>query len=193
MGGRGPEGPAQYARHVHYQLRDPRDALVSPEAFWNRVTVPVQKEASIDALLREGRRGEDVRDLQSALAGLGFTDARDRTLQIDGVFGERTTETVRAFQQAQGLEVDGIVGPATRSALEQASRLQPADLSTAVDAPGVGDSPLGALLAAARSGDPAALKGALNDFSDTTFGRSFALQVERANAPEAAPEQGCER
>ena len=198
MGGRGPDGPAQYARHVHYQLRDPQGALVSPEAFWNRAQAPVQEESSATALLREGGRGDDIRELQTALAGLGVTDARDRALQVDGVFGARTTEAVRAFQQAQGLDADGIVGPATRGALEQVSRHQPAEPSTAVDAPGAAASPLEALLAAARSGDPATLKGALDGFSETAFGRTFAAQVERAhepapNAPEAAPEQGCAR
>lgn len=198
MGGRGPDGPAQYARHVHYQLRDPQGALVSPEAFWNRAAVSVQEEASIDALLREGGRGDDVRDLQTALAGLGFTDARDRTLQIDGVFGSRTTEAVRAFQQAQGLEVDGVAGPATRGALERVAQFQTAAPSTAVHESGTAASPLEGLLAAARSGDPATLKGALDDFSETAFGRTFAVQVGRAhepaqNAPEAAPEQGCAR
>ncbi|MBP6749154.1 MAG: peptidoglycan-binding protein [Xanthomonadaceae bacterium] len=35
MGGRGPNGPNQYAQHVHYQVRDPNNNLVDPEAFWN--------------------------------------------------------------------------------------------------------------------------------------------------------------
>ena len=199
MGGRGPDGAAQYARHVHYQLRDPQGALVSPEAFWNRAPAAVREVAGTDALLREGGRGDDVRDLQTALAGLGFTDARDRALQVDGVFGARTTEAVHAFQQAQGLDIDGIVGPATRGALERMAQLHSAAPPTAVHESGTAASPLEALLAAARSGDPATLRSALGDFSDTTFGRNFhAAQAERANdpapsAPEAAPEQGCAR
>lgn len=35
MGGRGPNGPNQYPQHVHYQVRDPNNNLVDPEAFWN--------------------------------------------------------------------------------------------------------------------------------------------------------------
>lgn len=35
MGGRGPDGPNQYAQHVHYQIRDPQGQLTDPEAFWN--------------------------------------------------------------------------------------------------------------------------------------------------------------
>ncbi|MDR6989989.1 peptidoglycan-binding protein [Luteimonas sp. 3794] len=197
MGGRGPDGPEQYARHVHYQLRDPQGALLSPEAFWDRAPVAMREEAVPADPLREGSRGRNVHDLQVALAGLGLTDAREIPLQPDGVFGARTAEAVRAFQQAQGLDVDGIVGPATRGALE---RLAPHQSAAAPGAPQNASpfaSPLDALLAAAKSGDPDTLKDALHDFSQTSFGREFkSAQTERVNEPaqsaqEAAPEQGC--
>lgn len=35
MGGRGPQGPTQYARHVHYQLKDESGALVDPVLWWD--------------------------------------------------------------------------------------------------------------------------------------------------------------
>lgn len=35
MGGRGPLGPAQFAQHVHYQLRSPDGIFVDPVAWWN--------------------------------------------------------------------------------------------------------------------------------------------------------------
>jgi peptidoglycan hydrolase-like protein with peptidoglycan-binding domain len=35
MGGRGPNGAGQYAQHVHYQMRDPNNNLIDPEAYWN--------------------------------------------------------------------------------------------------------------------------------------------------------------
>ncbi len=58
-------------------------------------------------------RGDDVMDLQRALAESGFSIA------LDGIFGPTIDMTVRAFQENRGLTADGIVGEATRSALEK--------------------------------------------------------------------------
>ena len=148
-------------------------------------------------LLREGARGNGVADLQVLLTGLGYTDARDRPLQGDGMFGPRTGEAVRAFQQAQGLPPDGIVGPETRGALDRAQKLKS-------DAPRGSDSlaspPLENLLAAARSGDSATLQAALDDFAATRFGQMFrqvqALPVqegERSGQIDVPPQCGPER
>lgn len=53
-------------------------------------------------MLRKGSHGDSVKELQYAL---GITD--------DGFFGPQTDAAVRAFQQKNGLVVDGLVGPAT--------------------------------------------------------------------------------
>ena len=63
-------------------------------------------------VLRNGSKGQDVKDLQSRLAGLGYY-----TGDIDGEFGPGTKEAVTAFQKANGLEADGIVGEETRNLL----------------------------------------------------------------------------
>lgn len=63
--------------------------------------------------LRAGRRGEAVRDLQQRLAGLGHDIGVDPL----GAFGAGTEVAARAFQDARGLRVDGIVGSQTWSAL----------------------------------------------------------------------------
>lgn len=62
--------------------------------------------------LRSGSRGEEVRQLQQALAAAGFSPGA-----IDGIYGPATERAVRAFQQAKGLAVDGIAGPQTWAAL----------------------------------------------------------------------------
>jgi len=54
-------------------------------------------------------RGEDVLELQRRLHQLSFV----QTGQIDGIFGVKTGEAVKRFQQSRGLTVDGIVGPLT--------------------------------------------------------------------------------
>lgn len=56
-------------------------------------------------------RGDDVKNLQTALAVAGID------LATDGVFGPATESAVIAFQRRMGLRPDGIVGPATRSRL----------------------------------------------------------------------------
>jgi peptidoglycan hydrolase-like protein with peptidoglycan-binding domain len=56
-------------------------------------------------------QGDDVRALQQALTNAGVP------VTLDGTFGTSTDAAVRRFQQQKGLTVDGVVGPATRSAL----------------------------------------------------------------------------
>jgi peptidoglycan hydrolase-like protein with peptidoglycan-binding domain len=56
-------------------------------------------------------QGDDVTALQQALVKAGFP------VTVDGNFTTTTDAAVRGFQQQNGLTVDGIVGPATRSAL----------------------------------------------------------------------------
>ena len=57
--------------------------------------------------LRRGSTGEEVKYMQSLLAKAGSG------LQVDGIFGPGTMSAVRAFQQKHNLVVDGIVGPKT--------------------------------------------------------------------------------
>lgn len=62
--------------------------------------------------LRYGDNGELVEALQSRLAELGFYQAR-----VSGGFYQVTKNAVRAFQEHNGLPVDGIAGQQTQEAL----------------------------------------------------------------------------
>jgi len=62
-------------------------------------------------ILRNGATGHDVVVLQNALIDAGFR------VSVDGVFGQNTGNAVRAFQEANGLDADGIVGPRTWAVL----------------------------------------------------------------------------
>ena len=54
-----------------------------------------------------GSRGEMVKQIQRALAGVGLA------VYQDGIYGKQTEDAVREFQRKNRLTVDGIVGPAT--------------------------------------------------------------------------------
>lgn len=73
--------------------------------------VPAGLYDNIRPTLRRGNSGEYVLQLQQAL------DKTGAALNPDGKFGTATENAVKAFQQAHGLTVDGICGPATWAAL----------------------------------------------------------------------------
>ena len=80
-------------------------------------------ELSIDRLLKKGSKGNDVSQMQKALKELGYDlGSFGANLDgVDGIFGAVTQAAVRAFQETNGLTVDGIVGPETLAALEKAT------------------------------------------------------------------------
>lgn len=63
-------------------------------------------------LVRRGDRGAHVQLLQELLGKAGFATT------VDGDFGRGTERQVRAFQAARRLEVDGVVGRRTATALQ---------------------------------------------------------------------------
>lgn len=74
-------------------------------------------EAFSDALIKQGSKGSDVRELQGRLSFLGFHDGK-----VDAVFGPATLKSLRTFQQQFGLKVDGIAGPKTKLKLWEATK-----------------------------------------------------------------------
>lgn len=61
--------------------------------------------------LRWGSQGSTVEQLQSALNDEGAD------LAVDGKFGKLTHGAVKDYQRANGLQIDGVVGPETRGSL----------------------------------------------------------------------------
>ena len=76
----------------------------------NRVT-PSPEPAKL--VLREGDSGDAVFVLQARLFELGYYTGR-----IDGRFSSETTAAVKAFQKANGLGADGIVGAGTQKVMD---------------------------------------------------------------------------
>ena len=68
-------------------------------------------------VLKEGSAGEQVKTLQRLLRMMGYKDQYGNTLIIDGDFGAKTTHALKKFQQAEGLDADGICGNNTWNAL----------------------------------------------------------------------------
>lgn len=73
-------------------------------ALTTTVTLPV---------LSNGMKHEAVKTLQRILNALGYTDATEKPLAVDGSFGPATTYAFKNFQDQNKLEVDGRCGPAS--------------------------------------------------------------------------------
>ena len=73
--------------------------------------INVQDDCNIPTL-RRGSQGDEVADLQTILNARYGAD-----LEVDGNFGKATEAAVKAFQKANGLTADGVVGPKTWTAL----------------------------------------------------------------------------
>lgn len=63
-------------------------------------------------MLKRGSSGADVEELQRKLIAKGINIG-----PVDGLFGPKTEDAVRRFQERHGLQADGIVGPQTQGAL----------------------------------------------------------------------------
>ena len=59
--------------------------------------------------------GDDVKKLQEKLNALGYSCG-----SADGIYGTKTVNALKKFQTANKLEVDGIFGPASLKALNEA-------------------------------------------------------------------------
>lgn len=72
----------------------------------------VPRECADAAVLKQGSRGDLVKQVQTKLIKWGYM-----TGSADGIYGAKTTAGVKYFQRKNGLSVDGIVGTRTAQAL----------------------------------------------------------------------------
>lgn len=82
------------------------DGVVGPKT-WAAIIVTVKK----------GATGDAVRGVQEEFQFRNLSGDPGKGPQIDGIFGPVTDASVRAFQDALEIAVDGIVGPVTWRAL----------------------------------------------------------------------------
>jgi peptidoglycan hydrolase-like protein with peptidoglycan-binding domain len=93
--------------------------------------------------LRVGCWGADVAAVQDALNQIGANAAlpeQQTSLPLlvpDGVFGNKTLIRVKDFQHTNGLDADGVVGPATLGRLRELLPAVQAGMSTSRPAGGV--------------------------------------------------------
>ncbi|MCO5059658.1 MAG: N-acetylmuramidase domain-containing protein [Rhizobiaceae bacterium] len=104
---RGYNGPA-FAKHgYHTKLK------AAYERYIKRLRAAPAAAPSAAGMLRLGSSGARVRELQHLLVRAGYS------LKVDGDYGPATHDAVRAFQERNGLEVDGVAGPLTVAALDR--------------------------------------------------------------------------
>lgn len=75
-------------------------------------TYPYGKASETSGNIKQGAKGNAVKAIQYALNKLGYGNSG--TASVDGIFGSKTTEAVKAFQKAMDIKQDGIVGNRTR-------------------------------------------------------------------------------
>ena len=85
------------------------------EAVKHEPDVVEEEVCSVNVkVLKKGCKGNDVKSLQILLIGYGYSCG---TAGVDGDFGNATANAVKAYQNYNSLEVDGVCGPKTWSKL----------------------------------------------------------------------------
>ncbi len=103
-------------------------------------------------ILSQGSRGTEVRQLQQLLTQLGYS-----TGGVDGVFGPATRSAVIRFQAQNGLAADGVVGARTVSALNGGAVPAFAGSSSSLPAPTPPATPSNTAEATANTGSGTAI------------------------------------
>jgi putative chitinase len=91
-------------------------ALVS-DIQSGKITLEQLGKMGEPTVLREGMHGDAVKHAEDELHTLGYLKTNP-----DSSFGSKTEHAVEAFQKAEGLPIDGKIGPNTQKALDGAVR-----------------------------------------------------------------------
>jgi len=75
------------------------------------VLLSVSVTCNAQGQFRVGDQGEEIAEIQGQLLNLGYD------VVADGAFGPAMAEAIKDFQKSQGIKADGLIGPATYSAL----------------------------------------------------------------------------
>ncbi len=94
-------------------------AVAVGHAVENAAPTCMEQDAFAAAVLRQGAKGGEVKEVQRRLKLWGYYNG-----EVDGVFGAGTREAVVAFQKKNGLTADGVVGKSTFKALGMNSSYQ---------------------------------------------------------------------
>lgn len=103
-----------------------KSGAIAVSAVKDAVTKLTSESADLSLVkddLAKGRTGEDVRQIQKALKDLGYDLGAfgDQADGLDGKLGSLTETAIKAFQEANGLKITGIVDEETLAALDKAS------------------------------------------------------------------------
>ena len=95
-------------------MRQERKKLIFSLAvlFLVNVLIISLTQSAQAAVYKQGSSGSAVRTIQQKLTNWGYFSDK-----VDGVYGPKTAQAVKVFQQKNGLSADGVAGPATLKAL----------------------------------------------------------------------------
>ncbi len=155
--------------------KSPIDAgsSIMPSPSPAAVTMPTR-------VIRPGASGEDVRSVQSRLKLFGYYSG-----SLDGVYGAESVAAVRAFQQRNGITVDGKVGTNTSELLysDNAIAADASASATATPAPSYGVVPTRTLRNGSTGDDVKSVQTRLKELGyyagtvDGSYGSSTVVAV----------------
>jgi hypothetical protein len=179
--GRTGNTPAQGDTHLHFEMwRDGRQVDPLPHLHGAERDAAVPARTGSPEVLRDGSSGASVRELQQQLNKLGYRGADGHPLEtISGKFGPQTEHALRVFQADRGLKVDGEYGDRSHEALRAATRDATRETTSAETTPqnargeDAQRSFVDRLFTAMHGGDDRAMRQALDDYLKTPAGQGW--------------------